>query len=106
MFKPSSKLNFLTDRSNALFVDPFLLFVFVFVILSFLFLVALWSPAEKELISSLSCVLIVSFPDLRLLPYFNKDTYHLVQCCHTICFFLFLYMSVTFGMLKIRQREK
>ena len=58
IFKPSSI--FLTDRSNAVpfFVGPFcyLSFVFVFAILPCLFLAALWSPAEKGLISWLFCM--------------------------------------------------
>ena len=45
MFKPSS--NFLTDHSKAVDLFCYLCFVFVFAILSYLFLAALWSPAMK-----------------------------------------------------------
>ena len=73
-------------------MDPLCYFCFVFGILSCLFLTALWSPAGKALTSWLSFVttvmlsclnvtfpygvlrqvwyLIVSIPDLCLLPYF------------------------------------
>ena len=46
----------------SLFVAPFchLCFVFVFVILSFLFLAALWSPAGKGLTFWLLCVVCIS----------------------------------------------
>ena len=72
-------------------MDPFCYLCFVSVMLSYLFIAALWSPARKGLTSWLFCVccflvffvtfqfgvlgqvwyLIVSIPDLCLLPYFN-----------------------------------
>ena len=59
MFQSSS--NVLTDHSKAVssFVDPhcvFLCFVFVFGIMSSLFIAALWSPAGEGLASWLSCM--------------------------------------------------
>ena len=49
MFKPSS--NFLTDRSKAVLI-LWILLLFVFAILSCLFLAAVWSPAGKVIISA------------------------------------------------------
>ena len=48
---------YFTDRSNAvlLFVDPFCYICFVFVMLSCLFIAALWSPAGKGQTSWLLC---------------------------------------------------
>ena len=76
--------DFLHFQGGASFVDLFYSY-FVFAILSCLCLAALWSPAGKGLTSWLSCIrhfvvllllshtvwyLIVSIPDLCLLPYF------------------------------------
>ena len=77
MFKPSS------DFTDSSFVDLFcyLCFTFVFIILSCLFLAAMWLPAGKGLTSWLSCVwcflvflsdVIVSITDLFLLLYFTS----------------------------------
>ena len=54
MFEPFSN----PFQGGASFVDPFchLCFMFVFLILTCLFLAALWSPAAKGLTSWLSCV--------------------------------------------------
>ena len=54
-------INFLTDRSKAVFLLRifffFLLFVFVYAILSsWLLIAAMWSPIGKRLTSWLSCV--------------------------------------------------
>ena len=72
------------------------IYVFVFVMLSCLFIAALWSPAGKGLTSWLSCVmfycvfvdflcgvlgqvwcLIISITDLCLLTYFYKISFNL-----------------------------
>ena len=57
LFSPSSKSIF-TDRSKLIFLlwIIFVFFCFVFVMFSCLFIVALWSPAEKRLTSWLSCM--------------------------------------------------
>ena len=89
LFKPSSY--FVTDRPKAVLLlwNPmcYLCFMFVFAIMSCLFLKALWSLAGKDLTSWLYCVgcflcfchfpmwcpgcyLIVSIPDRFLFPYF------------------------------------
>ena len=47
---------FLTDRSKAVLHLWIFLFVFVSVVLSYLCLAALWSPAGKGLTSWLSCM--------------------------------------------------
>ena len=88
MLKPSSK-NILTVPRRCFLCDQYCYLCFVSVLLSFLFIVALCSPAEKGLTSWLSCFdvflcfcyfpcgglcqaryLIVSIPDRCLLPYF------------------------------------
>ena len=53
-------------QGDASFVDPFcyLCFIFVFVMLSYLFLAALLSPAGKGLTSWLSCVVFFVFLSL------------------------------------------
>ena len=53
MFEPSS--NFL-PTGGASFVDPLCYLCFMYVMLSCLFLAALWSPTGKGLISVLSCM--------------------------------------------------
>ena len=85
-----------TFQGGASFVDPFCYLCFVSVILSFLFLAALWSPAGKRATSWLFCMycvlitfphgvlgqvcyLIVSIPDLCLLPY-SDTVYHNILC--------------------------
>ena len=89
MFNPSSNLFYWPFQGGGSLVDHFcyLWIIFVFVMLSCLFLAALWSPAGKGLSPWLSCVwcflvffvtfpygglgqvcyLIVSIPDLCLL---------------------------------------
>ena len=55
MFKPFSEFRYWPFQGGASFVDPFCYLCF-FIILSCLFLAALWSPAVKGLTSWLSCV--------------------------------------------------
>ena len=90
-YMPSSKKKtYCLFQGGASFVDHFCNLCFVSVMLTCLFIAALWSPAGKGLTSWLSCVwcfscvlvtfpygvlgqvwyLIVSIPDLFLLPYF------------------------------------
>ena len=57
MFKPYS--NFLAERSKVvilLWINVVICVLCLFVTLSFLFLVALWSPARNELTFSFSCM--------------------------------------------------
>ena len=80
-----------------------LYFVFVFVILSCLFLEALWSPAGEGLTSWRSCMrcflvicyfpfivlckvwyLILSIAELCLIPYLNQDLCKIRKFCHII----------------------
>ena len=100
---PSS--NFLNGRSNAVLLlwilFCYLCFVFVFVLLSCLSLAALWPSTGKGLASWLSCVccflvflllfhicvldqvwyLIVSIPDICLLPYLKSQS-TIFQSCY------------------------
>ena len=101
MFKPSSDF-LLTVPGQWFFCGSvfYLCFMFIFVMLSFLFLAALWLPAEKGLTSWLSCVLyflvlchyliwcslpgmvqylIVSIPDLCLPLYFAQGYSRVTQ---------------------------
>ena len=95
MFKPSrSYLFYWPFQGDASFVDPFwcLCFMFVFVILSCLFLAALWSPAEKGLTSWISyvwCFLKVS------------SLYHMVSwvTCGT-WLFRFLIFAILFTVIR------
>ena len=65
-FKPCSKLFLLTVPRRYIFVDHLCYLCLVFVTLSCLFIVALWSPAGKGLTSWLSSVMFncvfVTFP--------------------------------------------